>query len=66
MEKLGQSKKGQIVVEYVLLLVVSVSVALVITQAMVSRNSETPGFLIKKWSELNNFIASDDIESRPE
>jgi len=65
-KKKGQSKKGQIVVEYVLLLVVSVSVALVITQTMVSRSSENPGFLIKKWSELINFIAADDIESRPE
>ena len=66
MEKLGQSKKGQIVVEYVLLLVVSVTIALVITQTMVSRSSDSPGFLIKKWAQLIHFIAVDDIESRPD
>ena len=65
MENLGQSKKGQIVVEYVLLLVVSVSIALLITQTMVSRDADSPGFLIQKWSELINFIAADDIETRP-
>jgi len=64
-EKLGQSKKGQIVVEYVLLLVVSVAIALLITQAMVNRSADSPGFLIKKWSEIIDFIATDDIESRP-
>jgi len=61
---MGQSKKGQIVVEYVLLLVVSVAISLLITQAMVSRDTENPGFLIQKWSELINFIAADDIETQ--
>lgn len=60
---MGQSKKGQIVVEYVLLLLISVLVAMLITQAMVSRDSETPGFLISKWRELITYVADDQIET---
>ena len=58
--------RGQIVVEYVLLLVVGVGVAAFITSQMVSRNPESPGFLIKKWSEIVQAIGndfSDDVKS---
>ena len=60
---MGQSKKGQIVVEYVLLLLVSVTVAILITQQMVSRQTGSEGFLILKWQQLIQFIADDKIEA---
>jgi hypothetical protein len=56
--KTGQNK-GQIVVEYVLLLLVAVLLATLITRAMVSRNSDKPGFVIQAWQGIISFIADD-------
>lgn len=50
---------GQVVVEYVLLLVVAVMMATIIITAMVKRDPDNPGFLIKKWSEIQKAIAED-------
>lgn len=60
----GQS--GQIVVEYILLLVVGVGVATIITSQMVSRNPNRPGFLIVKWLDIIKTVGadtSDDLSS---
>ena len=51
--------KGQIVVEYILLLMISVSIALVLTSMVVSRNPSDPGFLIKEWERLIKWIGED-------
>ena len=53
---------GQIVVEYVLLLVVGVSVAILITTTMVSRNPESPGFLVRKWLSMIRLVGSDNVD----
>lgn len=53
---------GQIVVEYVLLLVVGVSIAALITTTVVSRNPESPGFLVKKWVDMIKLIGSDTAD----
>lgn len=59
--------RGQIVVEYVLLLVIGVSVAMLITSKMVSRNSENPGFLVKKWFDIIKTIGADTSDDlKPE
>lgn len=57
-----RNSRGQIVVEYVLLIVVGVSVAILITSTMVSRNPNNPGFLIKKWSDIIRVIGSDTAD----
>jgi hypothetical protein len=60
--------RGQIVVEYVLLLVVGVAVATLITSTMVSRNPDSPGFMIKKWLDILQAIGkdtSDDLAPPP-
>lgn len=61
---LGQlrSSRGQIVVEYVLLLIISVSIAMLITSFMVSRNAETPGFLIRTWRVMLDTMGSDPAD----
>lgn len=60
---LGQSKwsrsRGQVVVEYVLLLLVGVIIATLITSLIVSRSSDSPGFLIQKWRDIIEFIGED-------
>lgn len=53
---------GQIVVEYVLLLVVGVSIAALITSTMVSRNPDSPGFLVQKWVALIQFVGEDTAD----
>jgi hypothetical protein len=53
---------GQVVIEYILLLIISVAIAILIIDTMVSRSPEGPGFLIVKWTKLIRFIGSDPIE----
>lgn len=59
---LRQRNSGQIVVEYVLLLVISVAIALLITTLMVSRNPEEPGFLMAKWQAILTLIGADPAD----
>lgn len=54
-----RNQRGQIVLEYVLLLVIGVMVAAIITRTMVSRSPETPGFLIVKWTEIIRTVGED-------
>ena len=54
-----RSQGGQIIVEYVLLLVVGVALAMLITSTMVSRNPNSPGFLVKKWFDIIEAIGKD-------
>ncbi|MBX7232196.1 MAG: hypothetical protein K1X29_08945 [Bdellovibrionales bacterium] len=54
-----RSSKGQIAVEYTLLLVIGVLVAFTITTAMVNRNPNAPGFLVARWYQIIQFIGND-------
>lgn len=57
-----RGSRGQIVVEYVLLLVIGVGLAMMITSFMVSRSQDKPGFLIKKWLEIIQTIGGDTAD----
>ncbi len=57
--KMPLKQKGQIVVEYVLMLVVGVLIAFVIVNALINRNEEDPGYLITKWHSMLKAIGSD-------
>ena len=61
-EDTGLGQRGQIVVEYVLLMVVGVAIAATITTLMVSRNPESPGFLVRKWFEIIQTIGADTAD----
>jgi hypothetical protein len=54
-----RGQRGQIVVEYVLLLVTGLTVAIIITSAMVSRSDSSPGFLISKWLAIISLVGQD-------
>ncbi|MEZ4872019.1 MAG: hypothetical protein R2827_07210 [Bdellovibrionales bacterium] len=54
---LGQA--GQIVVEYVLLLVVLMALAGIIVQATVSRTPGSEGFIISNWMRIVQAISID-------
>lgn len=54
-----QKVRGQVVVEYVLLLIASVAIATVITKLMVSRDPDNAGFLVDKWNQIQKVIGDD-------
>ena len=45
--------------EYVLLLVVAVTIAALLVSQLVSRNADNPGVLTSKWHEIMTVIGSD-------
>jgi hypothetical protein len=57
-----QSQSGQIILEYVLLLMFAVSIAAVITKAMIGRETGNPGFVIKAWDAMLQEIGKDTAD----
>lgn len=57
-----QSESGQIVVEYVLLLIVAIAFALLITNMMVSRTDGSEGFVVSSWKRIIQAIATDKAD----
>ena len=55
-------QSGQIVVEYVLLLIVAIALAALITKGFVSRDPGSPGFLITSWNSLITQIGADHAD----
>ena len=52
--------RGQVAVEYVLLLVIAVTVAALIVSTMVSRADGEQGFVIRAWNGIIQAISVDD------
>lgn len=57
-----RNERGQIIVEYVLLLVFAVTIAMLITRAMVSRDPGNPGFVVQAWHAALTQIGSDKAD----
>ncbi len=55
-------ERGQIAVEYVLLLVVGVGIWMILVNQLVSRSPTTPGVAISAWYRFIQFIGGDTIE----
>lgn len=56
-----RNQKGQVIVEYILLMVIVVAIASLLITQVVSRSSDSDkqGFLIKKWDQMIRVIGSD-------
>jgi uncharacterized protein (UPF0333 family) len=57
-----QRQRGQIVVEYILLLSIAVTIAMVIVSKLVKRDMDdtaNSGAIIQKWREMQDTIAND-------
>ena len=50
---------GQIIIEYVLLLVVAITIAALVTKAMISSDQGNPGFVLTTWSKVIQAIGAD-------
>ena len=67
-QSIVRNERGQIVFEYVLLLIIGVGVAALITSTVVSRDPNNPGFLVAKWLQIVRTIGADhadDLEPAP-
>jgi uncharacterized protein (UPF0333 family) len=56
--KLVSSKKGQVLVEYLLLMVITIGIATILTKQLVYRG-EKPGLIIKAWDSILKNISND-------
>ncbi|MBN8537766.1 MAG: hypothetical protein J0M15_11995 [Deltaproteobacteria bacterium] len=63
LHKLGFNQKGQLVIEYVLLLSISAVIAAIIVNKLGSRNEDEPGAIIKGWTAVIKSIAEDQADS---
>lgn len=59
----GQKESGQIAVEYVLLLVAAVGIAILLQSSLASRNPESPGLIVRAWDGIIQVIAADSTDS---
>lgn len=64
MKKLNS--RGQIVVEYVLLLSVGIVIAVALTKTMSSRDPDAPGFLVMSWIKISETIGRDLPDELPQ
>ena len=53
------NQKGQIVVEYVLLLVIAVGLAALLMSQLVDRDPDSPGVLVARWHQILQAVGND-------
>ncbi len=54
-----RNSRGQVIVEYVLLLLIAVSIAALVVKQLGSRNPDEPGLIIVKWQQVLQAVAKD-------
>ena len=59
-----RSKRGQVLIEYILLLVIVVSVAGIMMKALVSRETGKQGMIIKAWDGIIRTLGNDIPDCR--
>jgi hypothetical protein len=53
---------GQVVIEYILLMVVMAGIGAFLVRNFASRDIDEPGLLVAKWNQILQFIAQDNPE----
>ncbi|MFN9067146.1 MAG: hypothetical protein ACK5V3_07950 [Bdellovibrionales bacterium] len=53
---------GQVVIEYVLLIVVMAGIGAFLVRSFASRDIDEPGLLVAKWNQILQFVAQDNPE----
>ena len=59
MISLYKNKSGQVLVEYLLLMVIAVGCASLLTKQLVSRDAGKPGIITGAWQKILNNIGED-------
>lgn len=54
-----RSQSGQIVIEYVLLLVIAATIAAVLLRGLASRSSDHPGIVVERWIDIQTEIGAE-------
>ena len=54
-----RNRRGQVLVEYLLLLVIAVGIVTILTRQLVSRSEDNPGMIIKAWDGILKSISND-------
>ena len=60
--KVGDRQSGQIVVEYILVLIVAVALAFVIVRGFINREEGNEGLVIQAWMRMLGAIGSDTAD----
>ena len=60
LSKTIRNNRAQIAVEYILLVFVAVSISASVVSIMVSRDEDSPGFLIRAWDAIVVTISNDN------
>jgi hypothetical protein len=55
----GSNQRGQVVIEYVLILFVAISCATILTSNLISRDPTGPGSVIRSWNKILEIIGYD-------
>ncbi len=58
-----RGERGQIAIEYVLILVVAVTIAVTLTKGLVNRDPQDPGLIIQSWVNILSTVGKDLADS---
>ena len=59
MKRIYKNKKGQVLIEYLLLMVIAIGCVTLLTKALVNREDSSPGMIIKAWDGIIKIIGED-------
>ncbi len=64
-DRTRRANSGQIIVEYVLLLIISVAISTLFIKQLTSRDPDNAGVLTAKWKQILTEIAKDNPDCSP-
>ncbi|MBX3040141.1 MAG: hypothetical protein KF789_05455 [Bdellovibrionaceae bacterium] len=54
-----RSKSGQIVIEYMLLLVIAIAISAIMVRGLANRTEGSEGIVVKRWKQIQEEIGND-------
>lgn len=54
-----RNQRGQIVIEYMLLLVIAVAIAAIMVRGLANRSEGSEGIVVKRWKQIQQEIGND-------
>lgn len=47
-----RDRRGQLVIEYILLLVIAVTIGAILVRGLVNRSENSPGIVVERWKKI--------------